>query len=184
MDKKILVAALKEQGSYYDISTNTLYISPAFKKKSAMYGTAECDLLDKVSAQNKALTIVEYKASRKSRITYCMMETFICNMPSAKENYEEYKRIKAMSHAYRSPFKFVSDWFEKKYPYYDKLLETDQDGNVKWNALENYRTAQREAEASKASSVAEDNAKSEEDVPMANAENVVELYAHKEQAAS
>lgn len=177
MDKKIVLASLKENGSYYDIASNTLYITPAFKKKASMYGTAECDLMDRVKAQNNALKIVEYKASRKARITYDMMETFICNMPSAETNFKEFERVKATSHAYRSPFKFVSDWFNEKYPYYDKLLETAEDGSVKWNALEMFKKAQTEAEKRKDSAVAEAN-------PAVNTSNVVNLYAQKEQAAS
>lgn len=177
MDKKIMLAALKENGSYYDIVNNTLYITPTFKKKASMYGTAECDLMDRVRAQNNALKIMEYKASRKARITYDMMETFICNMPSAEENYKEFERVKAMSHAYRSPFKFVSDWFDNKYPYYNKLLEKAEDGSVKWNALELYKTAQKEAGKRDDSAAAESS-------QAAEGENVVKLFAHKETAAS
>lgn len=156
MDKQILVAALKENGSYYDIASNTLYITPAFKKRASMYGTAECDLMDRVRSQNNALKIEEYKSTRKARITYDMMETFICNMPSAEKNFKEFERVKAMSHAYRSPFKFVSDWFDEKYPYYHKLLEKAEDGSVKWNALEMFKKAQAEAEKRKEEKSASD----------------------------
>lgn len=145
MDKKIVAAALKTSGHYIDVEENVLYITPAFNKKSEIYGTAECSRMNAILAAFPAVKVVVQKNTRKNdSITYEMMEAFIRIMPGAAANYAEFERVKKMSHAYRSAYKFVAAWFEKTFPHYGKLLVKDENDNPVWDAVAMYRVAEAE----------------------------------------
>lgn len=157
MDKKVLSVSLKNAGHYIDILTNTLHVSAKFNKKAAIYGTAECETMDAILAAFPGMKIQVHTPSHKNNaISYEMMEGFIRIMPDAASNFEEYKRIRQMSLAYRSAYKYVSAWFEEKFPYYGELLVRDEKtGEIKWNALEQYEKAKREAAAKPVEAAAE-----------------------------
>ena len=143
--KKIIAASLKNSGHYFDVNANILYLSMAFQKNSNIYGTREYHLLNRILTQFPSVCVEVVKPKAREALTYKLMENYISIMPNAASNFAEYKRIKLQSHAYRSAYKFVSEWFKKKFPNYDKLLERDDDGNLTWNVLDNYNQAQAEA---------------------------------------
>ena len=145
MDKKIISAALKASGHYYDFDTNTLYLSNAFAKNSNTYGTNEYHLLNQILGQYPGVSMEIIKHKHRDVLTYKLMEDYIRIMPNAVANITEYKNIKLQSHAYRSEYKFVAAWFEKKFPNYGKLLIKDENGNLTWSALEEYDKACVEA---------------------------------------
>ncbi len=150
MDKKIVAAALKTSGHYIDVEANVLYITPAFNKKSEIYGTAECSRMNAILATFSNIEVVVQKNTRKNdAITYEMMEAYIRIMPGAAANYAEFERVKKMSHAYRSAYKFVAAWFEKTFPHYGKLLVKDEKGNLVWDAVAMYQVAEAEQEKAK-----------------------------------
>jgi len=70
-----------------------------------------------------------------------MMEKFISIMPDAAIRMEEYENVKLKSHAFRSPYKYVTNWFEKKYPNYGEFMVKDENGNVVWDIVELYKQA-------------------------------------------
>ena len=155
MDKKIVAAALKTSGHYIDVEANVLYITPAFNKKSEIYGTAECSRMNAILAAFPTVKVVVQKNARKNdAITYEMMEAFIRIMPDAAANYTEFERVKKMSHAYRSAYKFVAAWFEKTFPHYGKLLVKDENNNLVWDAVAMYRVAEAEREKQEAKAAA------------------------------
>lgn len=140
--------ALKNAGHYYDFDTNTLYVTKAYLNKAQTYGTSECDSLNAMMAQFPGMKIEIHKKNRTNNaISYEMMEGFIRIMPQAEWRMKEYQRIKQVSLAYKSPYKFVCAWFEKQFPYYGKLTAHDENGTIKWDAVAMYQQAAEEAQA-------------------------------------
>lgn len=143
-----LNASLKTAGHYYDFDTNTLYVTKAYLKKAETYGTPECNSLNEMMEQFPGMKIEIHKKSRTNNaISYEMMEGFIRIMPQAEWRMKEYQRIKQVSLAYKSPYKFVCAWFEKQFPYYGKLTEHDENGTIKWDVVAMYEQAKNEATA-------------------------------------
>ena len=105
MNNKIMAQALKVSGHYIDMNANTLTVTKAFYKKAEEYGSAECMKLLEIEKMFPTMKVEVYAPKRKSSpITYDMMELFIRIMPDAEKNYAEYKRVKKMSNAYKSPY--------------------------------------------------------------------------------
>lgn len=151
MNKKILAAALSANGHYIDIDANTLYVTTAFSKKTEIYGTPECTKLDDILAMFPDMkVVVQSKGRSNDAITYVMMEKYIRIMPDAQINLTEFERVKKMSHAHRSAYQFVAEWFKAKFPNYGKLLvKDDKTGEIQWSAVEQYAAAQKEAAKAK-----------------------------------
>jgi len=147
MTNKIMAQALKVSGHYIDMNANTLTVTKAFYKKAEEYGSAECMKLIEIEKMFPTMKIEVYAPKRKSSpITYEMMELFIRIMPDAEKNYTEYLRVKKMSNAYKSPYKFVSDWFTKTFPYHAELTAKNDEGVQVWDATKMYAKAKEEAE--------------------------------------
>ena len=53
-----------------------------------------------------------------------------------------------MSVAYKSPYKFVEDWFAKQFPYYGEFF-VEENGEAKWNVVAAFEKAKEQAEAKK-----------------------------------
>ena len=141
MDTKIIAAALRANGYYMDTLTNNLYMTAPFEKKSNVYGTQEYRLVNNILAQFPDAQFSIQRKSRKEVIPYDMMEKFISIMPDAAIRMEEYENVKLKSHAFRSPYKYVTNWFEKKYPNYGEFMVKDENGNVVWDIVELYKQA-------------------------------------------
>jgi len=147
MTKEMITKALRTAGHYIDIANNTIYVSAAFNKKSEIYGTPECQTMTAILNAFPGIEIQVQTSSRKnSVIPYDLMEKYIKIMPDAAGNLIEFERIKKMSRAYRSAYRFVADWFETKFPHYGELLVKDEKtGKITWNAVEQYKMAQAES---------------------------------------
>ena len=148
MNVKLLNASLKAAGHYFDFDNKVLYVTKSYLAKAETYGTVECDRLNEMMAQFPGMKIEIHKKSRTNNaISYEMMEGFIRIMPQAEWRMKEYQRIKQVSLAYKSPYKFVCAWFEKQFPYYGKLTAHDENGTIKWDAVAMYNKAAEEAKA-------------------------------------
>ena len=139
---------MKQSGHYADTTNGILYVSKSFQTNANYYGTNEYNKMNEILATYPDMKIELYAATRKKRLTYEMMEVFIRIMPDAEENYTEYKRVRKMSVAYKSAYKFVEDWFAKQFPYYGQFF-VEENGEAKWNAVELYMKAKEQAEAKK-----------------------------------
>ena len=177
MNKQIINAAIKQSGHYADILNGILYVSKSFQTNANYYGTTEYRKMNEILAVYPDMKIELYVATRKKRLTYEMMEAFIRIMPDAEKNFATYTRVRKMSVAYKSPYKFVEDWFAKQFPYYGELFVEEKDENGKktgklmWNAVEVYQKAKEQAEAKKnegAAKAVETNIKKEEDAAKKN----------------
>jgi len=142
MTNKIVASALRTNGYYLDAAANTLYMTAPFEKKSNVYGTSEYRLVNEILAQFPDVKFSIQKKNRKETVTYEMMETYIKLLPKAEESMKEYERVKLMSHAFRSSYKYVADWFEKKYQNYGKFIVKDNQGNVVWDIVALYKQAE------------------------------------------
>ena len=148
MNKQIINAAIKQSGHYADTTNGILYVSKSFQTNANYYGTTEYHKMNEILALRPDMKIELCAATRKKRLTYEMMEAFIRIMPDAEENFAEYRRIRKMSVAYKSAYKFVEDWFAKQFPYYGQFF-VEENGEAKWNAVELYMKAKEQAEAKK-----------------------------------
>ncbi len=145
MNTKILKSALKMSGNYYDRETNTLYMTRAFSKKSEYYGTDECTLLIKMEKQYPGIKTIVYKMrDNKAKLTYQLMEKFIAMMPDVEANLNEYKTVKKVSLAMANHYKYVLDWFQKKYPHYEVVIVVAEDGTIEWDAVKMLEKAKAE----------------------------------------
>ena len=63
-------------------------------------------------------TEIKVRPSKAKPLTYKQMEAFIALLPTAQEDLKEMERQRKMSVAYKSPFRYMEKWFEKKYPYF------------------------------------------------------------------
>ena len=148
MNKQIINAAIKQSGHYADTTNGTLYVSKSFQTNANYYGTTEYRKMNEILAVYPDMKIELYAATRKKRLRYELMEAFIRIMPDAEENFAEYRRIRKMSVAYRSAYKFVEDWFAKQFPYYGEFF-VEENGEAKWDAVKLYQKAKEQAEAKK-----------------------------------
>ena len=155
MNKQIINAAIKQSGHYADTTNGTLYVSKSFQTNANYYGTTEYRKMNEILAVYPDMKIELYAPTRKKRLTYEMMEAFIRIMPNAEENYKEYCRTRKMSVAFRSPYKYVEDWFAKQFPYYGESL-VEENGEAKWDAVKLYQKAKEQAEAKKNKTAAKD----------------------------
>ena len=121
MNKQIINAAIKQSGHYADILNGVLYVSKFFQNNANYYGTTEYRKMNEILAVYPDMKIELYAPTRKKRLTYEMMEAFIRIMPDAEKNFAAYTRVRKMSVAYKSPYKFVEDWFAKQFPYYGRV---------------------------------------------------------------
>lgn len=128
--------ALSKFDHYYDANANTFYATEKFARKAEKFGTKECDIMDDFMADHPSAEIKVEKATRKARLSYEMMEAFICRMPDAEKNYEDFTRTKLRSVAEKNPYKYVLSWFKKQFPFYDKLTETTKEGKLVWKGIE------------------------------------------------
>ena len=148
MNKQIINAAIKQSGHYADVINGTLYVSKSFQNNANYYGTTEYRKMNEILAVYPDMKIELYAPTRKKRLTYEMMEAFIRIMPNAEENYKEYCRTRKMSVAFRSPYKYVEDWFAKQFPYYGEFF-VEENGEAKWNVVAAFEKAKEQAEAKK-----------------------------------
>ena len=146
MNKQIIKDSLKQSGHYVDIFNGILYVSKSFQTNANYYGTTEYHKMNEILALRPDMKIELCAATRKKRLTYEMMEAFIRIMPDAEENYNEYCRVRKMSVAYKSAYKYVEEWFAKQFPYYGQFF-VEENGEAKWNAVAAFEKAKEQAES-------------------------------------
>ena len=145
--------ALSKFGHYYDANANTFYATEKFARKAEKFGTKECDIMVDFMANHASAEIKVEKATRKARLSYEMMEAFICRMPNAEKNYEAFCRKRLKAKAEKNAYTSVYDWFVETYPFYKTLTKTSADGKLVWKGLDEYRKAKEEAAARAESNV-------------------------------
>lgn len=148
--KKMISAAVAKSGRYFDVNTNTLYVSNAYNKKRLNYGSDEYKEVREFRTICPELNIeIVTRAPKKKPLSYEMMRKFISILPTAEEDLKEMERQQKLSVAYKSPYKYMELWFNEKYPYHKELLVSESEWDVV--ALMRLADAQRkEQEAQKA----------------------------------
>ena len=152
MDKQIINAAIREAGHCVD-HNGILYVSKSFQTNANFYGTTEYRKMNEILAVYPDMKIELYAPTRKKRLTYEMKEAFIRIMPDAEENFAAYTRVRKMSVAYKSPYKYMELWFNEKYPFHKEIQVEKENGDVEWDVVALMRLAdaqKKEKEAQKA----------------------------------
>ena len=155
MTTKIIVSALHSNGYYLDVANNTLYMTAPFEKKSNIYGTQEYKLVCEIMSQYPNVQISIQKKSRKHTLSYDLMKEFISIMPDSEKMLKEFERVQLMSHAYSSAYKYVENWFFKKYPHYGEFMVKGENDEVKWDVVALYKKAEEEKKKTDAASEAD-----------------------------
>lgn len=134
--EKMMESALKMNGYYYDFDKNILTATKEFAEKAGDIDSPECAKF--LALRNRfpgvTMKVCESKTGKK-KLTYPLMLKYIARMPNGVELVQEYERVKLMSKCQKSPYKYVTNWFEAKFPNYDKFLTFDEAGNVDWAAV-------------------------------------------------
>lgn len=134
--EKMMESALKKNGYYFDFDTKVLTVTKEFAEKASDIDSVECaKFLDLRNRIPGVIMRVRETKSGKKKLTYPLMLKYIARMPNGVELVQEYERVKLMSKCQKSPYKFVTNWFEAKFPNYDKFLTFDEEGNVNWAAV-------------------------------------------------
>ena len=157
---KLMKVALSKVGYYYDVNTDTLYVSSVFNKKRLNYGSNEYNIVRNFREISSDLTIeIVKRAPKKKPLSYNMMEKFITILPTAEEDQKEMERQKKLSLAYKSPYKYMELWFNEKYPFHKELL-VEENEESKWDVVALMRKAEalkKEKKAQKAEATAQNN---------------------------
>lgn len=141
MTTNVISSALRANGYYLDAFNNILYMTAPFEKKSNIYGTQEYKQVCEIMAQFPEVQISIQKKSRKHTLSYDMMKEFISIMPDSETMLKEFERVQLMSHAYSSAYKYVENWFFKKYPHYGEFMVKGENNEVKWDVVALYKQA-------------------------------------------
>ena len=117
-------------GYNYDALTNTLTISASFAKKASKVGSLEYGIILKLRHDFPDLTIQqEAKREAEKKLNYHQMEEFIDMHRNASELRATFEKVKKLSHIQSMPCRYVKNWFERTFPYYDNPA-MDDDGFV------------------------------------------------------
>ena len=136
MENKMIESALKKNGYYFDFDNKVLTVTKEFAEKAGDIDSRECKMFLNLRSRFSGVTMkVRETKSGKKKLTYSLMLKYIVRMPNAVELVKEYECVKLMSKCQKSPYKYVTDWFEKKFENYDKFLTFDEEGNVDWTAV-------------------------------------------------
>ena len=141
MTTNVVSSALRANGYYLDAFNNILCMTAPFEKKSNIYGTQEYKQACEIMAQFPEVQISVQKKSRKHTLSYDMMKEFISIMPNGEKMLKEFERVQLMSHAYSSAYKYVENWFFKKYPHYGEFMVKGENNEVKWDVVALYKQA-------------------------------------------
>ena len=107
---------MNRNGYFFDVNTKTLYMTKAFERKALQYGSEEFKLAKELRKMFPDIkTEIKVRPSKAKPLTYKQMEAFIALLPTAQEDLKEMERQRKMSVAYKSPFRYMEKWFEKKY---------------------------------------------------------------------
>lgn len=97
----------------YENGKWTATITKDFDKKSKVYGSLEFNELNKIIElhPNIIITVKENDKNKPQKITYDKMSEYINLLENRKTLLAEFEIIKKRSKIEKSPYKFVSDWF-------------------------------------------------------------------------
>lgn len=122
---------LNINGYKINFTNNTLEMNYSFSAAAAEYGSTEYNIYvgihkDFPNIKDVVLSGREKKKPSKTRkISYAKFESYIKAVDDEKETiFTEYKKVKEMSKAQKSPYKYVCDWFEAQFPNYTETPST------------------------------------------------------------
>lgn len=120
------------KGYRIDFTTNTVIMNYKFSEASNKYGSPEYRLLQSIKMDFPDIQICiqsgrEQKTARKNkRLTYENMETYIRCFDNSEILIKRFEKVKKMSSAVKSPYKYVCDWFVAQFPDYKEIPEFEE----------------------------------------------------------
>ena len=113
------------RGYRIDLTCDTVYLNYTFAAKAARdFLSPEAERLRAIKEAFPSINVV-VKAGRTitttrptKRLKYKNMEAYIGTMDNADELLAEFETVKLRSKNQPSPYKYVRDWFEDKFPKY------------------------------------------------------------------
>ena len=112
----------------YDIDflNNTVTLTSSFLRKASVIGSAEYQEMLQLRRElpdyefRKAETTKQKKTNKNKNLTYPHMRDFIRATASSQDEaqmiLDEMKRVEALSKIQANPYKYVHDWFIRKFP--------------------------------------------------------------------
>ena len=112
----------------YDIDflNNTVTLTASFLRKASVIGSAEYQEMLQLRRElpdyefRKAETTKQKKTNKNKNLTYPHMRDFIRATASSQDEaqliLDEMKRVEALSKIQANPYKYVHDWFIRKFP--------------------------------------------------------------------
>lgn len=125
----------KTTGYKIDFTSNTIIMNYTFAKKANEYGSAEYELLKNIRADFPEINVVvqkgreQKKANKNKRLTYDNMRSYLTGKGDA-EGLAKLDKVIMLSAPQKSPYKYVSDWFRKKYPDYKDISVKQKDQKI------------------------------------------------------
>ena len=136
------------KGYKIDFVKNTLTLNYKFANAAFNdYGSPEYERMKDILADFPQLKVV-VEAGRKvtttretKRLTYKNMETYMEQFDNSDELLTMFSKVKRMSKALASPYKYVCDWFEAQFPDFRDCpdLEKEEVDVVEAPDTENYQ---------------------------------------------
>ena len=112
-----------------DVLNNTVTLTASFLRKASVIGSAEYQEMLQLRRElpdyefRKAEAPKQKKANKNKNLTYPHMRDFIRATASSQDEaqmiLDEMKRVEALSKIQANPYKYVHDWFIKRFPNYN-----------------------------------------------------------------
>ena len=125
------------RGYKINFAANTLTLNYKFADAAFNdYGSPEYERMKAILADFPQLKVV-VEAGRKitttretKRLTYKNMEAYMEQFDNSEELLTMFSKVKKMSKAVASPYKYVSDWFEAQFPDFRDCPNLEEDTEV------------------------------------------------------
>ncbi len=113
---------LPASGYYFDLQTETLYMTYRFSVRANDMNGKEFGIYDRYSNRfPKMNVVIEPPKKRKSPyLTYDRMGAYIACQPNAADLMAQLHKVIEEARGQSKPRKYVDDWFRKTFPEFGK----------------------------------------------------------------
>ena len=118
------------KGYKINFVNNTLIMNYKFSKQAMVYGSPEYIIRKAILEDFPCLTTVVQSGRVKKtarptkRLTYANMRTYIGTQKNSNDLLEAFEIAILRSKKAKSPYKYVRDWFNEKFPHHEDVIES------------------------------------------------------------
>ena len=126
----------KNNGYKIDFKDNTITVNYTFAAAMNEYGSKEYKIYRQIMRDFPQLELIiksgrQHKTPRyNKRLTYENMEIYISTFDNSHELMERFNSVKKKSQPLASPYKYVRDWFNKQFPDYKEIPDSEKRDSV------------------------------------------------------